>query len=207
MARRKIILFGGSFDPIHSGHLNVALAVLKALEADRLIFIPAMRSPLKKAFPGAKGTDRLEMIRLTIAGNPLLEVSDCELKRADPSYTLETVHYFRREFGPDARLIWLVGADAVRDLPDWYRIDELLELVEFTVMVRAGYPVPDFSLLTDRFGGEQIEKLQQNLVHVPLIHISSTEIRRRLTGGQPVRDMLHESAYNYIIENGLYQNC
>lgn len=206
MPQEKIILFGGSFDPVHRGHLEVAQAAKEALDAARVIFIPAKRSPLKDQFPTADASDRLEMIRLAIAGRPGFEVSDCELKRPDPSYTLDTVREFREKLPPQTVLYWLVGADAVRQLPHWYRVHELLELCEFAVMYRAGYSLPDFSQLEGQFSSEQVDRLRRNVVAVPLIDISSTEVRRRLESDEPTEDLLPGAVCKYIQAKGLYQN-
>lgn len=205
MRQSKIILFGGSFDPIHRGHFEVAQAALAKLGGEMLIFIPAKRSPLKETFPKADAADRLAMIRLAIEGKPAFDVSDCELRRPDPSYTWDTVREFRRQ-RPDAILYWLVGADVVSELPHWYRIHDLLENCCFAVMHRAGYALPDFDKLRGIFRPEQIESLQKNIVAVPLIDISSTEVRRRLARGEDAGNLLPGPVYNYIREKKLYQN-
>lgn len=206
MSQPKVILFGGSFDPIHKGHLDVAQSAREALKAQRVIFIPARRSPLKEQFPAAPAADRLEMIRLAIAGRAEMDVSDCEFRRPDPSYTLDTVQEFRRMLGPEAALYWLVGADAVRELPHWYRVHELLRLCTFAVMYRAGYALPDFDQLDPWFSRDEIESLRHNVVAVPLIDISSTVVRRRLAAGEEVEDLLPEAVCKYIRRKGLYQN-
>lgn len=205
MGQPKIILFGGSFDPIHRGHFEVAQAALKELGADRLIFIPAKRSPLKEEFPVADAADRLAMIRLAIQGQPAFEVSDCELRRPDPSYTRDTVIEFRKRLS-DATLYWLVGADAMNELPHWHCLHDLLKNCRFAVMNRAGYPRPDFDKLKGIFRPEQIERLREDVVAVPLIDISSTEVRRRLARREDARELLPEPVYKYIQEKGLYQN-
>ncbi len=203
MKDKKVILFGGSFDPIHKGHLEVAHAVVEKLSADRLFFIPAHRSPHKIQTP-APGAHRLAMIALAIDDCDKLSVSDCELRRRDPSYTLETIYYFRAIFGPAAALHWLIGADQLADFDRWYKVSELLDLCRVTVMHRAGYPVPSFERFDGVFRPDQIAELQQHVVETPLIEASSTDIRGRLAAGDACRDVLPEVVADYIRVHHLY---
>ncbi|MHC5083421.1 MAG: nicotinate (nicotinamide) nucleotide adenylyltransferase, partial [Planctomycetota bacterium] len=139
---QKVILFGGTFDPIHNGHLHVALHTLNAMNADELIFIPAGRSPHKQIAP-TSGAHRMKMIEIAIENQPKLSVCDCELNRPAPSYTLDTINFFKKQFGEGVDLHWLIGADQLDDFDKWYRIDDLLDSCKMTVMYRAGYPKPD----------------------------------------------------------------
>ena len=149
-ACRKVILFGGSFDPIHTGHLRVAHHALHELTADELIFIPAHRSPHKTDFP-TPGHHRLAMIEKAIDGPDSFSVSDCELSRPEPSYTLDTVRFFRNRFGQDTILHGLIGADQLTDLEKWYGVGDLLNECRLSVIVRAGYPPPDFARFENIF--------------------------------------------------------
>lgn len=203
MKKTNIILFGGSFDPIHNGHLEVGRVVLEELAADQLVFVPARRSPHKSDAP-ASGHHRLAMIRSAIAGREMFSVSDCELNRGEPSYTLDTVHHFRDEFGSDVGLIWLIGADQLADFDKWYKITELLSLCRVSVMHRAGYPAPTFARFRGLFSDSQIAALERDVVETPLIDINSTEIRRQLTMGRSCCDWLPEPVIQYIREHGLY---
>lgn len=202
--KNRIILFGGTFDPIHLGHVQAAETARRYLDAERVIFIPARRSPCKPKPPSASEEDRLRMIHLAIEGHEGFEVSDCEFRRPAPSYTVETVQEFRERLGPEADLFWLLGADAVKDLPRWYQIDRLMELCRIAVMYRAGYPKPDFSLCRPSFTAEQIRSLEENVVPVPLADISSSEIRRRLACGQDVSGMVPAPVAEYIRRRRLY---
>lgn len=201
--QKKVILFGGTFDPIHTGHLEVAQAARAYLNAAEVIFIPARRSPHKHTAPVASEQDRLHMLRLAVQGRKGLEVSDCEYHRPAPSFTVDTVRAFRDRM-PLACLIWLVGADAVKDLPRWHQIDRLMTLCTLAVMVRAGYPKPDFALCQPYFSPEQIRQLEANIVPVPLLDISATEIRRRLAEGEDVSGLLPPPVLEYIRSEGLY---
>lgn len=205
MATRRIALFGGTFDPIHLGHTTVAQAAAQQIEAERLIFVPARISPLKGFFPFARDDDRLRMIELAIAGNLLFAVSDSELKRPAPSYTLDTVRQFKNECGPETAVHWLIGADVVGDLVHWYKIPELIDQCHLTTMRRPGYPRPDFERFEPLWGAQRVAKLQQDVIEAPLINISSTEVRRRLAAGEDVSGMLHPDVIRYIHRHNLYR--
>jgi nicotinate-nucleotide adenylyltransferase len=201
-----IALFGGTFDPIHLGHTRVAQAAAAQIGAHTIIFIPAKCSPLKGFSPHASDTNRLAMIRLAIAGRDDFAASDCELKRPAPSYTLDTVRQFQREYGPQTTIHWLLGADSVEDLVHWHKIRELIDECNLTTMQRAGYEPPDFDRFTPLWGPEPVAKLKRNVVQTPLIDVSSTEVRRRLAAGEDVRGMLHPDVIDYIHEHGLYHH-
>jgi nicotinate-nucleotide adenylyltransferase len=183
----------------------VAQAAASQIGAETVIFIPAKCSPLKGFFPHAGDADRLAMITLAIAGRRDFAVSDCELKRPAPSYTLDTVREFKCENGPQTAIHWLLGADSIEDLVYWYKIRELIDECNLTTMQRAGYEPPDFDRFTAMWGPERVAKLKRNVVQTPLIDISSTEVRRRLTAGEDVRGMLHPNVIDYIRRLGLYR--
>jgi nicotinate-nucleotide adenylyltransferase len=199
-----IILFGGSFDPVHRGHIQMAQFAMSYLHVGRLIMIPAARSPHKMNPPVAEGQDRMEMIRLAIRGVAGLEVSDIELKRPQPSYTYDTVIAFREQFDFPAPLYWLVGADAIVDLPYWYRIGELLDRCQLCIMYRAGYERPSLKALLAHFRPDQIDALERHVIPTPLVDISSTEVRRRVASGQVGEDILCPDVLEYIVKNKLY---
>jgi nicotinate-nucleotide adenylyltransferase len=205
MAKRKIALFGGTFDPVHLGHTIVASDVIEHIGAEKIIFIPAKRSPLKAFSPMANDDDRLEMTSLAIAQENRFEVSDYELKRPAPSYTIETVKNFQDEYGGDTLIYWLIGADSIGDLEYWHKIVELIDICDITTMYRAGFEPPDFSGFETIWGRKRIEKLQRNVVETSLVDISSTEIRKRLAAGRDVTDMLHTAVADYIKERNLYR--
>ena len=201
---KRIILFGGTFDPIHSGHIKVAEYAMTHVCAQIIVYVPTRRSPHKDCLPTASGKQRIDMVKLAIQGKRGFEVSDCELKRDEPSYTIDTVRDFRAKYSEKAKLYWLVGADAVVELAKWYQIDQLVDECELSVMCRGGLDRPDFSSLTDRLGLERVEKLRKNVIPTPLIRISSTEIRQKLARGEDVSKMLDEKVFAYIKSKGLY---
>ena len=205
MVTRRLALFGGTFDPIHRGHTTVADAAARQIGAARVIFVPAKISPLKGFFPFASDTDRLRMIELAIAGDELFAVSACELQRPAPSYTLDTVRQFQREDGPGTSIHWLLGADGIGDLVHWYKIEELIDECNLTTMRRPGYPTPDFDRFEPLWGPQRVAKLKANMIETPLVNISSTEVRRRLTAGEDVTKMLHPAVLQYIRAHHLYR--
>jgi len=204
MNANRIVLFGGTFDPIHVGHTTVAGAAAAYLDADKLIFIPAKRSPLKGFLPSAGDTHRLKMIELAIQTNDRFEVSDCELQRPAPSYTIDTVKHFQQQYGASVSIYWLLGADSLEDLTHWYKAKELIDACNLAVMHRGGYPTPTFEEYLPIWGPERIEKLHANVIETPSIDISSTEVRKRLAEGSSTTDVLDPRVADYIARNGLY---
>ncbi|MFH1614239.1 MAG: nicotinate-nucleotide adenylyltransferase [Planctomycetota bacterium] len=202
--KRRIILFGGSFDPIHKGHIIVAQSALASTGAGEVVFIPALRSPHKSLPTTAEGSDRSTMVSLAIAGYDKFSQSDYELARAEPSYTYETVTYFRGQYSPGTEIHWLAGADSVAELGKWHRIADLIDICNLSIMYRAGFAKPDFSQLEGVLGRIRIEKLRRHIIRTPLIDISSTEIRRRLSEGDEPVVMLDPAVLQYIRQHNLY---
>ena len=204
MAEQRIGLLGGTFDPIHFGHLLLAVHSHEKLDLDRVMFIPARLAP-HKGRPTAKAADRLAMVRLAVAEDERFLVCDCEVGRAEPSYTIETVRQLQKSLGSEVHLFWLIGSDMVGDLPSWQKIGELVELIEIIVVSRPGQARADYSGLERALTGEQIERLRAGAIDLPLIDISSTQIRERLGHGQSVRYLLPTVVENYIIQHKLYR--
>lgn len=205
--KQQIALFGGTFDPIHLGHTAVIAEAAAQLDTPTVVFIPARRSPLKGTYPLATDADRVTMIALAMADHSDWQVSDCELKRPVPSYTLDTIRHFKAQYEDDAKIYWLIGADAIRELPHWYGIESLLDLCTIVAMFRAGCPRPDFSPFIPLWGQERVRTLQEHVIETPLIDVSSTAVRNRLATGQDVSGMLHPSVLNYIQSHGLYRRA
>jgi nicotinate-nucleotide adenylyltransferase len=200
----KIILFGGTYDPVHIGHIEVAQSAAEVLGASKVFLIPARRSPHKEQKPAAPDNDRIAMLKLAIAGKSIFQISPVELNRAEPSYTIDTIRYFRQKFGPDCQLYWLIGADMLKDLPKWYKIDALLKECTVCVMNRGGFDKPNFDSLTAKLGKEAVEKLRQNQIETPFIEISGTDIRQNLLKGKKVGQYLHPEVLDYIKTHRLY---
>ena len=197
-------MFGGTFDPIHPGHTAVADFAAEHIGAEKVIFVPAKRSPLKISSPQAGDKDRLKMIALAIAESEKFEASDYELRKPNLSYTIETVKHFQSEYGGQTAIYWLLGADGIDELPHWYKIGELIDICNLAVMYRGGCEFPDLSKVEAVLGPGRTEKLQRNVIKTPLVDVSSTEIRNRLAAGLSVVDMLHPDVADYIYKHGLY---
>jgi len=184
----RIGLYGGSFDPIHLGHLLLARDAVEQLGLDRLIFLPANHSPHKPEIRITSGPIRLEMIRAAIADEPRFDADDRELRRAPPSYAIDTVREFLAE-SPGAEVTYLIGADNVDLLHTWREIDALRELVRFAVFAR-GDQVPTLD------PGTPVIRRQ--------IEISSTEIRNRIANGERVRYLVPDEVAALIRHHHLY---
>jgi nicotinate-nucleotide adenylyltransferase len=200
----KIILFGGTFDPVHTAHITVAEMAAEKTGAKKVILIPARRSPHKDLKPVATDNGRIAMLKLAVAGKKLFQISPVELNRAEPSYTIDTIRHFRQKLGVNYQLCWLIGADMLKDLPRWYKINELLKECTICVMNRGGFDKPKFDSLAGKLGAEAVEKLRQNQIETPLIEISSTEIRQNLENGKNVSKFLHPDVRDYIKKHKLY---
>lgn len=205
MSKRKIALFGGTFDPVHIGHISVAADAAQQIGADKVVFVPAKRSPLKGFLPIGGDEHRLAMISIAIVENEKFEVSDFELNKSAPSYTLRTVRKFQADYEGDCSIYWLVGADGVNDLQHWYAIEELIDACNLCTMHRAGREPPDYTKFESIWGRTRVEKLQRNIIQTPLVDVSSTEIRRKLAAGEDVAGMLHEGVADYIRLHALYR--
>jgi len=201
----KIVLLGGSFDPVHHAHLICARVVAEAVGVDRVVLVPATQPPHKKGTV-ASGADRLAMLRRAVADDSLFEVDDVELRRGGASYTYDTLAAVRRQ-RPHAKLFWVVGADMLRDLPLWHRAGEVLELADLMVMVRPPWDRTldqAFADVEKQLGAEAIARLRLNVVPTPLVDISSTEIRRRVAAGLSIRYLVPDAVSEYILHHGLY---
>ena len=212
---QAIGVFGGSFDPIHVGHLRAAEEVRAALSLDRVILVPAGSQPLKAGHAGAE--DRLAMIRLALEGRAGLEVSDMEVRRPGKSYTVDTVRELGDELGPagasphcsDVRpageLYLLIGTDAIRDLPNWRDVATILSRAKPAVIQRPGEGPVDWDGLAHRLPEGLVRDLRASVVGLERpVDISSTEIRRRLAAGESITGLVPPAVEDYIREHGLY---
>jgi nicotinate-nucleotide adenylyltransferase len=194
----SILYFGGSFDPIHHGHLICARAAAEQAGFGKIVLIPTAQPPHKPVDSGfTSGQDRLEMCRLATAGSVLFETSDIELTLPVPSYTIQTVREIKGQ--TDQRVNWLIGADMLMYLPKWRQPLELLREVQFVVMARPGWRL-DWSSLPPEY-----RPLEQNLVETPLIDISASDIRRRVKAGLGIDYLTPPAVCDYIRNRGLYR--
>lgn len=190
-------LMGGTFDPIHLGHLIAAEAAREAAGLDEVWFIPTSVPPHKPQ-PGADGSDRRAMAELALEGHPSFRVEDAELARGGVSYTIDTVTALRERY-PDRDFHWIVGTDMMNDLPRWRRIEELAELVRFVCLKREGEESEEAVLPAF---------LRERLLHAPMppIGISSTDIRLRRRERHSIRYLVPEAVREYIEGKGLYES-
>lgn len=206
MAETDVALFGGSFNPIHHGHLIAARSVAETLGIGRAILIPSASPPHKTGGDLAGAEARLDMVRLAVEGEPGFDVSDVEIRRSGPSYTIHTVEHFRQHTDPDTQLCWIIGADTLPELHTWYRIEEIVEACRIVTAVRPGFDEPDLASLAGVLPEHQIKALHEGILQTPRIDISATQIRRRLRAGQSIRYLVPESVEQYIREHGIYLN-
>jgi nicotinate-nucleotide adenylyltransferase len=183
-------LFGGSFDPVHLGHLIAAEAAGEALDA-RVRFVPARVQPFKRAAQGATPEQRAEMLDLAVAGNPRLAVERIELTLAAPSYTVRTLQALA-EREPGNRFTLLLGADAAAELAAWYQVDALPGLADVVVFARPGAPLPRHPVI-------------RRVVEVPAVDVSATMIRERVRQARSIRYLVPDAVRDYIAARGLYR--
>ena len=183
-------LLGGSFDPVHHGHLIVGRVAAETLGLESLRFVPARQQPFKRGLHGASAEQRAAMLDLAVAGSPGFAVERAELERAGPSYTVDTLRALHaRE--PGVRLTLLLGADAAAELEAWHRAEEIPALATVVVFARAGVPVPSSPLIS-------------RTIEVPAIEISATEIRRRVREGRSIRYWVPDTVAEYVTRHRLY---
>lgn len=199
----RLGLFGGSFDPIHRGHLHAARAARAAFALDRVLLMPAARSPHKKRGPDTPGELRARLIEIAIAGEPGLEVSRLELERPGPSYTLDTLRALLREREP-RELFLVLGADNLAGLPEWRGVDELLRLARPIVVHRGGDPRALVAALAGRLAPEHLAALEDGLVLEPAVEVSATELRAALARGEDPGEDLPPGVLDEIRARGLY---
>lgn len=186
----KIGVFGGSFDPVHVGHLIVAEAAADALGLDRVLFVPAHIQPFKIGAHQASPDDRVAMLRAAVAGNPRFLLDLREIKRGGPSYTSVTLRELADEHPAD-ELCLMVGADAAKDLPHWHEVEEIPRSATIAVLSRPG-EVP-----RERFAGAVD-------VAVPAVDISATLVRERIRTGKSIRYLVPAAVADYIVKHSLY---
>lgn len=193
--RRRIGILGGTFDPIHLGHLITAQEVVLHCGLERMVFVPSARPPHKNGRPMTDARHRFEMTALGIEPHPRFELSAVELERPGTSYTVDTVKQMQALYGPEAALYFLIGTDNVHEMWTWRNPEEILDLCTVVVATRSGFePDPADRPLTDRM----------RFVLTPSIEISSTEIRARVAAGKPIAYWVPPAVEHYIRTYGLY---
>jgi len=190
-ATKSFAIFGGTFDPIHNGHVHVISEILKSERFSKLVVVPAGK-PWQKS-PTASASDRLEMTKLALS-NFDVEVSDCEIRRDAPSYAIDTVHDLH-SLNPEFSMTWIIGSDSIPGLSTWKRVDELASNVEFLIVIRPGHVV-DQSAIPHSIKWTSIE------IHAR--DISATQVREKVNNGSDISDLVPPSVAAYIYEKKLY---
>jgi nicotinate-nucleotide adenylyltransferase len=199
----RLGVFGGTFDPVHYGHLIVAEQCREQCRLDQVWFIPAGTPPHKPARTISPGKARAEMLDLAVAGHECLRVDRRELERADPCYTVETLMGLQAE-DPKRELVFLLGADSLIDFPAWREPRQIVELARLAVVNRSGAPLSDLAPLRPTLG-DAIET-RIDFVTIPGVDISSSDLRRRIREGRSIRFMTPRAVECYIETHKLYVN-
>jgi len=216
---RKLGILGGTFNPIHFGHLAAAEEVRARLQLDRILFVPSSNPPHKQEEDMPSALHRMEMVRIATSGNPSFELSDVEVRRGGKSYTIDTIEILRQNHR-GAELYFITGLDSFLEIRTWNRWEKLLSLCRFVVLSRPGYRFTDLEGIdfmrpaAHELSNLDAGKLSEALIRagsfticceqIPLYDISSTDIRRRVKAGMSIKYLLPDTVEIYIIENKLY---
>ncbi|MBI4498736.1 MAG: nicotinate-nucleotide adenylyltransferase [Chloroflexi bacterium] len=199
---RGVGILGGTFDPLHLGHLIIAEEARTQLRLQEVIFVPAGRPYHRARLPVADTASRLAMVRLGVASNPAFRVSMVDIERTGPSYSVDTVQDLRQELGEGVPLFFIMGWDALRELHSWHRPDLLADLCRIVAVRRPGVAEADWAVL-ERAVPRARERILQ--LDMPLIGISATDIRRRVAHGLSIRYWVPDPVSAHIAAHGLYR--
>jgi nicotinate-nucleotide adenylyltransferase len=199
----RIGILGGTFDPVHYGHLLLAESCRDQIPLDRVVLVPAAVSPHKLDQQPTPPTARVEMLQLAIAGHPQFEVSTVEIDRGGTSYSIDTLEALQQHATEDEWFL-LMGADTLRDFPKWHRPEDICRLTRIVVVHRPDAPAIDLTILEPFLTGTASQQ-HPVIVSMPLIGISSSAIRRRVRQGQSIRYLLPRAVEKYIEEHELYR--
>ena len=194
--RRRVGVMGGTFDPIHHGHLVAASEVQSFFDLDEVVFVPTGRPWQKESRQVSPAEDRYLMTVIATASNPRFSVSRVDIERTGPTYTIDTLRDIREVHGPDAELFFITGADALAQMLSWRDMGEMFTLAQFIGCTRPGHQLSDPGLPNGRV----------SLVEVPALAISSTECRQRVRSGEPIWYLVPDGIVQYINKRGLYRD-
>jgi nicotinate-nucleotide adenylyltransferase len=201
---RKTGIIGGTFDPVHLGHLTAAETVREAYGLEQVLFIPAGEPPHKLDQTKTSAWHRYWMTVLATLDNPKFDVSPIEIQREGISYTVDTVSHYKEALGQENEIYFIAGADIISEIADWHHIDALFEKCFFVIVTRPGF---QFERLRDQLAGSltgtQLDKVVS--LEIPALDVSSTEIRQKIKDGRTVKYLIPEAVENYIRKNGLYR--
>ena len=199
----RLGLYGGSFDPVHYGHLLLAECAREALALDEVWLMPAAVPPHKQTRERAAAKHRLAMLDLALCGHEQIKASRLEIDRGGVSYTVDTLGEIRQQ-DPTTEIFLLMGADSLHDLPTWREPARICELATIAVVRRGGSREPDFSVLETLVSSQRLARIRESQVHMPLIELSSTELRQRVAAGRSLRYRTPRAVEKYIETQGLY---
>lgn len=198
----KTGVFGGTFDPVHIGHLAVAERVYCDLDLDRIVFVPASASPFKLGEATTPGEHRLAMLKLAVQDNPHFAVNDIELQRGGTSYTVDTMEMLGERY-PQDEFYFIMGMDSFLELGGWKNVKRLVELCQLVVVTRPGYELPREQKELSSLPSYVWQRTR--FLETPGLDIAATEIRERIKKGRSVRYLLTPDVESYIYENGIYR--
>jgi len=200
---RRIGILGGTFNPIHNGHLLMAETVRESFELDKILFIPSGQPPHKTNDTVADAESRCEMVQRAVGSNRYFEASRIEIDRRGYTYTIDTLNILKKEYGPETQLFFLIGSDVIPELKTWRNCNDVFKMCEFIAAIRPGYDEETFNAaLRD---GLISEELKITLTKTPLMEISSSAIRERVRKGQTIKYLVPEKVEYYIYSKGLYR--
>ncbi len=197
----RLGLFGGSFDPVHYGHLILAEQCREQCQLDEVWFVPARQPPHKFGLGLSSAADRMKMLQLATFDNPVFQVSDIELRRDGLSYTVETLQQVHEQW-PDRELFFLLGADSLLDFPNWREPERIVQLAKLVAVNRGGTEIPDKEQLVVQLGRFIFDRVVW--VEMPEIKISATDIRQRVRAGRSIRYLVPPAVEQYIKTHALY---
>lgn len=198
----KIALFGGTFDPIHLGHVNLAQAAVEKCGLDQLIFVPNYISPFKQDRQVTSGVERSEMIQIALRTHPKFALSTYELERTGPSYTYDTLRHFR-EVWPDTEIHFVIGFDSVLTIDTWYHGEDILREYPLITAVRPGVPREEAFRRIEKYRANYGSRIQ--MMNIEPFDVSSSEIRQMVQRGERITELVPPAVEKYIEEHGLYR--
>ncbi|MDZ4817361.1 MAG: nicotinate-nucleotide adenylyltransferase [Planctomycetota bacterium] len=200
----RLGIFGGSFDPVHYGHLLAAESCREQANLDDVWFVPLAVPAHKSPQDISAASDRIDMLKLAAAGHQSLRVSSLEIDRGGISYTVETLEQLHGD-QPDNELFLILGADSLADFPTWRNAERICELAALLVVRREGYPEPNFRVLAEFVDRKRIEHFKSLQVEMPAIGLAAREIRHRVASGRSIRYRTPRAVERYIETHGLYR--
>ena len=202
----NIGVLGGTFDPIHIGHIKVAEEVVARLDLPRILFMPAGQPWLKLNNANAVSPlpHRLEMVRLGISGNPRFKLSTMEVERTGPTYTVDTIAQLQAQLSEGDEIFFILGWDNLMQLPQWHQPHRLIEICRLVAVPRVDFPLPDLPALEKELPGISQRVI---LFDKPRIDVNASEIRRRAAEGKSISEFVPKAVERYIKERGLYQKA